>query len=220
MSARYMSLLRNGCVVFLLVSLSVKRGKMYILVRNKYCGEHKKEKTGWRSSFQGEPGAVLSEGTGNSVPSVYIVKRSQWRRRHMANKHTSGQISPAADDELLCLTDCTSNSSCTEFYLENDILMTWSAQKLLSLRTVGCLQLVVYVTAGRPHRVECHNANVTRGRKKSEDRNKISLRLKPFVVQRCLDSKLMFSLKKRPLLFLTVIMKSQRRTSALSWEGR
>lgn len=74
------------------------------------------------------------------------------------------------------------------------------------------------MTAGRPHRVECHNVNVTRGRKKSEDRNKISLRLKPFVVQRCLDSKLMFSPKKRPLLFLTVIMKSQRRTSASAWQ--
>lgn len=45
-----------------MVSLTVKRGKIYILVKNKYCGEHKKEKTGWRSSFQGEPGAVLSEG--------------------------------------------------------------------------------------------------------------------------------------------------------------
>lgn len=46
----------------------------------------------------------------------------------MANQHTFGRISPAAADELLCMTDCTNNGNenrfCTEFYLENDILKT------------------------------------------------------------------------------------------------
>lgn len=60
------------------------------------------------------------------------------------------------------------------------------------LRTVGCLQLAVYVTAGRPQHVECHNVNVTRGRKSHKREIKISLRVRPFVVQRCSESKLMF----------------------------